>query len=65
MNRLEGLAGNDRLDGGTGADTMLGGTGDDTYVVDNVGDQVIEASAEGADLVQSSVSFTLGAMSKS
>jgi serralysin len=61
MNRLEGLAGNDRLDGGTGADMMLGSTGDDTYVVDNVGDQVIEASAEGADLVQSSISFTLGA----
>jgi serralysin len=59
-NRLEGLAGNDRLDGGMGADTMVGGTGDDTYVVDNVGDQVIEASAQGADLVRSSISFTLG-----
>jgi serralysin len=60
-NRLEGLAGNDRLDGGTGADAMLGGTGDDTYVVDDVGDQVIEASAEGTDLVRSSISYTLGA----
>jgi Ca2+-binding RTX toxin-like protein len=44
-NRLEGLAGNDLLDGKAGADTMVGGTGDDTYVVDNVGDQVIETSA--------------------
>jgi Ca2+-binding RTX toxin-like protein len=60
-NRLEGLAGNDRLDGKAGADTMVGGTGDDTYVVDNVGDQVIETSAQGADLVESSISFTLRA----
>jgi serralysin len=60
-NRLKGLAGNDLLDGKAGADTMVGGTGDDTYVVDNVGDQVIETSAQGADLVRSSISYTLGA----
>jgi serralysin len=60
-NRLQGLAGNDLLDGKAGADTMVGGTGDDTYVVDNVGDQVIETSAAGMDLVQSSISYTLGA----
>ena len=40
---------------------MAGGTGNDTYVVDNVGDVVTEALNEGTDLVQSSVSFTLGA----
>ena len=51
------------LDGGLGADTLTGGDGDDGYVVDNVGDQVIEAGTAGAgiDIVRSSVSFTLGA----
>ncbi|WP_422040367.1 M10 family metallopeptidase C-terminal domain-containing protein [Roseibium sp.] len=39
---LRGYGGNDYLDGGTGADTMEGGEGDDTYVVDNVGDVVVE-----------------------
>ena len=49
------------LSGGAGADTMSGLAGDDTYVVDNVGDQAIEASGGGLfDLVRSSVGFTLG-----
>jgi trimeric autotransporter adhesin len=58
---LVGRGGNDILNGGAGADTMLGGAGNDTYLVDNVGDVVTEALNEGTDLVQSSVSFTLGA----
>jgi len=56
-----GGGGNDFLDGGAGADTLTGGTGDDFYVVDNAGDVVTENAAEGADLVQSSISYTLGA----
>src|SRR5262249_1823760 len=49
------------LNGGAGADAMTGGLGDDTYVVDDAGDTVTENASEGADLVQSSISFTLGA----
>ena len=58
---LVGRGGNDILNGGAGADTMQGGAGNDTYLVDNVGDVVTENASEGTDLVQSSVSFTLGA----
>jgi Ca2+-binding RTX toxin-like protein len=60
-NILSGGAGNDILNGGLGADTMIGGTGNDTYTVDNASDVVTESAGEGTDLVQSSVSYTLGA----
>ena len=61
-NTIAGNSAANVLDGGTGADKLLGGDGNDTYVVDNVGDQVTEASSGGGtDLVRSSVSFTIGA----
>ncbi|MCX6969329.1 MAG: calcium-binding protein [Verrucomicrobia bacterium] len=60
---LDGGAGNDSLDGGTGADVMIGGTGNDTYSVDNSGDTASETTSGasgGTDIVNSSVTFTLG-----
>ncbi|MDP2066329.1 MAG: calcium-binding protein [Burkholderiaceae bacterium] len=58
---LTGALGNDMLNGGAGADTLIGGTGDDTYVVDDIGDVVVENMDEGFDAVRTSVSYTLGA----
>ena len=49
---LYGNGGSDTLDGGTGADTMYGGTGNDTYIVDDIGDLVVENSGEGNDTVR-------------
>lgn len=69
-NRLFGMDGNDTLtggafadslDGGTGADRMIGGRGDDGYIVDNVGDVVVENANEGTDTVYATVNYTLGA----
>ena len=58
---LQGDDGIDRLDGGTKADRMAGGAGNDFYIVDDVGDQVVEGLNNGTDRVESSVSFTLSA----
>jgi serralysin len=62
-NTLTGNSAANVLDGKTGADTLTGGTGNDTYVVDNVGDIVVETSALATelDLVQSSIAYTLTA----
>ncbi len=57
---IHGLAGNDSLNGGAGIDIMNGGLGNDTYTVDNAADKANEAGA-GTDIVNSSVTFTLGA----
>ena len=67
IDTLYGGADNDKLDGGTGADVMFGGAGNDTYIVDNAGDVVREDTTAGVDdggtvdIVQASVSYTLGA----
>ncbi|MES2944573.1 MAG: calcium-binding protein [Pseudomonadota bacterium] len=53
--------GHDTLNGGAGADTMNGGTGDNLYIVDSLGDVVVERLwYGGTDTVWSSISFKLG-----
>jgi Ca2+-binding RTX toxin-like protein len=52
---LDGGAGNDFLDGGAGADTLQGGTGNDIYIVDNVGDRVLEDANAGTDEVRTAL----------
>ncbi len=59
-NAITGNAANNTLNGGGGADTLVGGAGNDTYVVENTGDVVTELIGEGVDLVQTSITYTLG-----
>ena len=61
VDTLIGGNGNDTLNGGIGGDNMQGGLNNDTYVVDSIFDITTEAAFAGTDLVQSSVSRTLGA----
>ena len=59
-NILRGNAASNVLNGSTGNDTLIGGAGNDTYVTDG-GDRITEGVDAGTDLVQSSVSYSLGA----
>jgi Ca2+-binding RTX toxin-like protein len=58
-NKINGNFGNNLINGEEGADTMAGSTGDDLYIVDNVGDVVVEAAGEGNDSISSTVGFDL------
>ncbi|HZS69960.1 MAG TPA: hypothetical protein VFA72_22865, partial [Burkholderiales bacterium] len=57
---LNGFGGNDTLDGGIGTDSMVGGDGNDVYIVDNVGDAVVESPTGGVDELRTGLSsYTL------
>jgi Ca2+-binding RTX toxin-like protein len=57
---LNGGADHDTLDGGTGADVLIGGGGNDIFIVDHIGDNIIEGSDPGYDSVFTSLSsYTL------
>ena len=60
-NTIAGNSGNNTLDGGAGADSMYGGLGNDAYIVDNIGDMVIENANEGNDTVYATVNYRLSA----
>ena len=62
VNFLYGNIGDNTLDGREGGDRMYGGSGADTYIVDHADDRAIEAvgNTGGADLVQASVTHSLG-----
>ena len=58
---VTGTSAANTLNGSTGAELMIGLAGNDTYLVNNAGDLVLENLNEGTDLVNASVSHTLGA----
>ena len=60
-NHITGNSGDNILDGLAGADVLSGGVGNDSYLVDNVGDQVIENPGEGKDVIYTTVDYTLSA----
>lgn len=57
--RIYGNLGNDTLDGGTGDDWLDGGLGNDTYVIDSIGDVVVEVQdlGGGTDIVRTTISL--------
>ena len=61
-NTLIDSTGDDTLNGGAGVDTLIGGTGNDLYIIDTTTDIITENASEGIDTVQSSVTFSLAAL---
>jgi Ca2+-binding RTX toxin-like protein len=59
QNTLRGNAGINILNGKEGNDTLIGGLGNDIYIINDAGDQVVETTNEGIDVIAASVSYTL------
>jgi len=59
--QLSGGSGADVLDGQTGTDTMTGGADNDIYVVDNVGDVIVETVGQGSDQIIAATTYVLAA----
>jgi Ca2+-binding RTX toxin-like protein len=62
--RLDGGEGNDYLSSGESMHdsddaTLVGGPGDDYYVIDGIGDIIVELEGDGIDTVESFIDFTL------
>jgi Ca2+-binding RTX toxin-like protein len=55
---LYGGSGQDWLDGGEGDDIMAGKDGDDTYVLDSMGDRIIDLPGTGIETVRSYLNTT-------
>lgn len=62
VNTITGNFSDNVLNGKADADVLIGGGGNDRYVVDDLGDRVVEdeSAFAGTDTVYSSLSFTLG-----
>ena len=58
-NIVTGNAGNNVLNGRGGNDTLQGGAGNNSYFVDSVADKIVEATGQGTDNVNASVSYAL------
>ena len=63
MPAYTGTTGNDTLNGSTGADTLTGLAGNDVYVVNHLGDVIVEAGGAGTDSIRTSVLDTLATYS--
>ncbi|WP_374563902.1 calcium-binding protein [Ideonella sp.] len=63
-NELVGNDANNRLNGGAGVDRLEGGAGNDTYVVDSLSDVIVEGYGQGADSVESTISFSLDSLNE-
>ncbi|MDD1438763.1 calcium-binding protein, partial [Dolichospermum sp. ST_sed10] len=61
-NVITGNCVNNTLEGGAGIDTLIGGTGDDIYIVDSITDIITENANGGTDTIQSSVTFSIDAL---